>query len=79
VRSRLERAPVATTLAAIKLYKYLISPLFTGCCRFHPSCASYTAEAVETFGVWRGLRLGAGRLLRCRPWGGHGFDPVPRN
>ena len=76
---RLDRAAGLAILALIRGYKYLISPLFTGCCRFHPSCASYMAEAVEAHGAWHGLLLGAGRLLRCRPLGGHGFDPVPRS
>lgn len=46
-------------------------------CRFHPSCSHYTLEAVETHGALRGSWLGVRRIVRCRPGGGFGFDPVP--
>jgi putative membrane protein insertion efficiency factor len=64
-------------LASIRAYKYLLSPWFTGACRFVPTCADYTAEAIARYGLIRGIWLGARRLARCHPWGGHGFDPVP--
>ena len=46
-------------------------------CRFQPSCSQYAIDAVEKYGAARGGRLAAKRLLRCHPWGGHGYDPVP--
>jgi putative membrane protein insertion efficiency factor len=64
-------------LLVLRGYKLLMSPLFAGSCRFTPSCADYTAEAVRLHGAFGGLVLGVRRLARCRPWGGHGFDPVP--
>ncbi|MGH9255638.1 MAG: membrane protein insertion efficiency factor YidD [Vicinamibacterales bacterium] len=64
-------------IAAIRAYKILISPLFTGCCRFYPSCADYASEAVARHGAFRGLWLGGRRLLKCHPLGSHGVDPVP--
>ncbi len=64
-------------LAALRLYKLLISPLFTGSCRFMPSCSEYAREAIIRFGVVRGSMLTARRLGRCHPLGSHGFDPVP--
>lgn len=64
-------------LAAIRLYKLLISPLFTGSCRFMPSCSDYAREAIVRFGVIRGSLLAVRRLGRCHPLGSHGFDPVP--
>jgi len=72
-------AGVAATVVLVLLrgYKLLLSPLFTGSCRFYPSCSDYMAEAVSAHGVWRGTWLGCRRLLRCRPFGGHGVDPVP--
>jgi len=68
----------SVALALLRAYKILISPLFTGCCRYYPSCADYTKEAVEMHGAGRGLWLGAQRLSRCHPFGRHGVDPVPR-
>ncbi len=64
-------------LALIRAYKYLLSPWFTGSCRFMPTCADYTAEAIARHGFVRGSLLGARRLSRCQPFGGHGHDPVP--
>ena len=71
------RVPAAVVLALLRGYKLLISPLFTGCCRFYPSCADYTSEAVTTHGAVRGTWLGLCRLARCHPFGSHGFDPCP--
>ena len=63
-------------VALISAYKVLFSPLFTGSCRFEPSCSAYMAEAVRTHGALKGVGLGLRRLARCHPFGGHGFDPV---
>jgi len=65
-------------LALVAGYKVLLSPHFTGSCRFHPSCADFMVEAVRIHGAARGVALGSRRLARCHPFGGHGFDPVPR-
>jgi uncharacterized protein len=46
-------------------------------CRFVPSCSTYALEALEAHGALKGSFLALRRLLRCHPWGGHGFDPVP--
>ncbi|MGH9385999.1 MAG: membrane protein insertion efficiency factor YidD [Vicinamibacterales bacterium] len=66
-------------LALISAYKLLLSPLFAGSCRFVPSCATYSAEAITRFGALKGGWLGAKRLCRCHPLGGHGLDPVPND
>jgi len=66
----------ALVLGFIKIYKVTISQLFTGACRFYPSCADYMSEAVSLYGVRRGVFLGTRRLLRCHPFGGSGYDPV---
>ena len=64
-------------LVLIKFYQACLSPLIPSACRFYPSCSVYAYEAVEKWGVWRGIRLALGRLLRCRPFGPYGIDPVP--
>lgn len=46
-------------------------------CRFQPSCSAYAIEAITRYGAAKGSWLALIRLLRCRPWGGHGYDPVP--
>ena len=71
------RADVVLVLKLLRAYKVLFSPLFTGSCRFQPSCSDYMAEAVRCHGVSRGMWLGVRRLARCHPFGNHGFDPVP--
>lgn len=64
-------------LAAIRLYQRAISPALGPACRYEPTCSHFAYEAIQVHGVLRGLRLAAGRLLRCRPGGGRGYDPVP--
>jgi putative membrane protein insertion efficiency factor len=66
-------------LFLIKFYQSGISPLFGGraICRFTPSCSEYAKQAIEKHGALRGAWLGFKRILRCRPGGGFGYDPVP--
>jgi hypothetical protein len=61
----------------IRLYRRLISPLLGTNCRYHPSCSAYALEAIEKHGAVRGSWLSVGRVCRCHPWGGDGYDPVP--
>ena len=67
---------VRGALALLRAYKLLLSPLFTGSCRFYPSCSDYAHEAIERRGLLRGVALSVRRLARCHPLGGSGFDPV---
>jgi uncharacterized protein len=68
----------------IRLYQYTLSPLLRllagvgAGCRFEPTCSEYFLEAVETHGFFRGSWLGLKRIGRCHPWGGRGYDPVPK-
>lgn len=61
----------------IYLYKYLISPLIGPACRYYPTCSDYAKEAILTHGIFYGSYLSLRRILRCNPFGGHGYDPVP--
>lgn len=61
----------------IKNYQIFISPFLPGVCRYRPTCSQYMIEALRTHGLVKGLYLGIKRILRCHPWGGSGYDPVP--
>ncbi len=61
----------------IRFYQGAISPYLMPSCRFHPSCSAYGVEAIGRHGPFRGGWLTLKRLLRCNPWGGSGYDPVP--
>jgi uncharacterized protein len=63
-------------IAPIRLYQLLLSPLFAGSCKYHPSCSQYAIDAIRRHGVLRGAVLAAWRLLRCNPWSHGGHDPV---
>jgi putative membrane protein insertion efficiency factor len=65
-------------VAAIRVYQREISAARAPVCRFTPSCSEYAVQAVERHGALRGSYLAARRLLRCRPWGAKGADPVPQ-
>jgi putative membrane protein insertion efficiency factor len=63
-------------LLPIRAYQRLFSPMLGARCRYYPSCSEYAAQAIERFGILRGVLLAGWRLLRCNPWSRGGFDPV---
>lgn len=63
----------------VRFYQIFISPLLgTNKCRYQPTCSHYMIQAIEEWGIGKGFWLGLKRIGRCHPWGGHGFDPVPK-
>ncbi|EKU71146.1 membrane protein insertion efficiency factor YidD [Selenomonas sp. F0473] len=64
-------------LFGIRFYRSCISPFLPPTCRYRPTCSAYAMEAVERYGVRRGGWMAVRRILRCHPWGGSGYDPVP--
>lgn len=69
---------VQAALWALRFYKAYLSILFAGSCRFEPTCSRYAYEAIERYGLMRGIWLGVKRLSRCHPLSGKfGYDPVP--
>lgn len=61
----------------VRFYQRFISPLTPPSCRFTPTCSQYAVEALQKYGPLKGSWLAMKRLLRCHPWGGSGYDPVP--
>ena len=61
----------------IRFYRKFISPLTPPSCRFTPTCSQYAIEAITKHGPIKGTWLAIKRVLRCRPGGGSGYDPVP--
>src|SRR4030042_6123155 len=63
----------------IQLYQHTLSILLGPCCRFTPSCSSYTSLSIERFGIMEGTWLALKRLIKCHPLHPGGYDPVPEN
>ena len=63
-------------IGLIEVYRRYLSPMLPPTCRYTPSCSLYTVQAIEKYGVLRGLFMGFRRLLRCHPFARGGFDPV---
>lgn len=64
-------------LLPIRIYQQFISPFTPPSCRFTPTCSEYARQAIIKHGPFKGTLLAIRRLLRCHPWGGQGYDPVP--
>jgi len=64
-------------MVPVYFYKYVISPMTPASCRHIPSCSEYALEALKTHGPVKGIYLATRRILKCNPWGTHGYDPVP--
>ena len=64
-------------LGGILFYQHFISPFTLSSCRFTPTCSEYARQAIQKYGPFKGLALAIWRILRCNPWGGSGYDPVP--
>ena len=62
----------------IKIYQFLISPLFGHSCRYFPTCSEYCIDALKTHGFFRGIFLSLKRILSCHPWSNGGIDPVKK-
>jgi len=62
----------------VRIYQYTLSPFLGANCRFMPTCSAYAVEALKIHGPVKGTFLATKRILSCHPWGGSGFDPVPK-
>ena len=61
----------------INVYKYTLSPFLGQSCRYTPTCSTYSIEAIEKYGPFKGGWMALKRIGSCNPWGGSGYDPVP--
>lgn len=68
---------VGAMVAAVRGYQVVLRPLLPATCRYVPGCSEYFIEAVRVHGPLRGGWMGFKRIMRCRPGGGWGYDPVP--
>lgn len=73
----ISRGVTRMLILPIRFYQQFISPHTPPACRFTPTCSQYAVEALQKHGPIKGLYLSVRRILRCHPWGGHGYDPVP--
>jgi putative membrane protein insertion efficiency factor len=64
-------------IGVVRIYQLAISPWTPPACRFTPTCSAYAIDALREHGAVRGLWLSLRRIVRCHPWGGYGYDPVP--
>ena len=64
-------------LFLIRIYQKAVPPWNRGHCRYRPTCSQSAVEALQTHGLAKGCLLAAWRIMRCNPWGGYGYDPVP--
>jgi len=75
--SRLSRFLSGALILLVRAYQVTLSPILGGACRFEPSCSNYMIEALRVHGPAKGVLIGLWRILRCHPFGAHGYDPVP--
>ena len=64
-------------LAIIKFYQNFISPLLPSTCRYTPTCSEYAKQSLVKHGLIKGSFMSIKRIIKCNPWGGNGYDPVP--
>ena len=61
----------------IRVYQLIISPILGSNCRFMPTCSEYAIESFKSYGLIKGFFLTIKRIVKCHPWGSHGYDPIP--
>ncbi len=75
VAGALWRGPRLLLMGLVRAYQLVVSPWLGGSCRYTPTCSQYAVRALQKYGAVRGTLLATWRILRCNPWGGHGYDP----
>lgn len=75
--SGLKKILIFPFIILVRFYQAAISPFTPATCRFEPTCSSYTIQALEKYGLFKGGWLAIKRIFSCHPWGKSGYDPVP--
>ncbi|MEO6943439.1 MAG: membrane protein insertion efficiency factor YidD [Lacisediminihabitans sp.] len=70
--------PRNVCIVILRIYRTVISPLYGDVCRYYPSCSGYALQAIQRYGVTKGVWLGSLRIARCHPWALGGVDDVPK-
>ena len=73
----IKKIAVFPLVVLVKFYQNCISPFTPPSCPYTPTCSEYALQALRKYGPFKGGWLALKRILRCHPWGGHGYDPVP--
>tara|TARA_B100000900_G_scaffold202758_1_gene171906 strand:- start:4339 stop:4563 length:225 start_codon:yes stop_codon:yes gene_type:complete len=73
----LKKGLKTVVILLIKMYQKAVSPWTPASCRYNPTCSSYSIDAFQKHGLWKGFVLTIKRIGSCHPWGGSGYDPVP--
>lgn len=73
----LKKGLKAVVILLIKIYQKAVSPWTPASCRYNPTCSSYSIDAFQKHGLWKGFVLTIKRIGSCHPFGGSGYDPVP--
>lgn len=74
----LKKIAIFPLVVLVKIYQWIISPILPASCRYTPTCSNYMLEALKVWGPLKGTYLGIKRIASCNPWGGQGYDPVPK-
>jgi hypothetical protein len=77
MHKKLTKVLVFLLSVPVYFYRYSVSPFLRPSCRHVPSCSQYMLDALRIHGPLKGFSMGINRILRCRPGGTHGYDPVP--
>ena len=69
---------ITLSIFIIKAYQFFLSPILKANCRYLPTCSEYSINALKEYGLGKGVYYSLKRILKCHPFGGHGYDPVPK-
>ena len=78
IKKYLNNYSIFPLIIIIKVYQLLISPILKTNCRYLPTCSEYSIKAFKEFGLVKGFYFSLKRILKCHPFGDHGYDPVPK-